>query len=63
MTSNREYMRSYMRKYRNRQALLDGKLIDPNPGRPRATERVNRTAPAIVESPGWPTKAQLMAGR
>ena len=63
MTNDREYMRSYMRRYRKRQALLDGKVKNSNRGRSRTIERVMRPMLAIAELPGWPTKAQLMARR
>ena len=54
MTNDREYMRSYMRRYRKRQALLDGKLKNSNRGRPRTIERVKRPelTKAVLDADG-----------
>jgi hypothetical protein len=60
--SNREYMREYMGKYRQRQAWLDGRGLDSKQRRPQTTKRAKRPLP-VVETAGWPTKAQLMARR
>lgn len=62
MSKNRDYMREYMRKYREMLAAREGRQINPKRGRPRI-EAKRYSVPEIYRAPGWPTKEQLMAGR
>jgi len=63
MTSSREYMRDYMRKYRKRRAQLQGREINSKWGRPHSTEHLKRPLPVVADRRGWLTKDQLMARR
>lgn len=60
MSEDREYMKEYMRRYREKQAAAEGRVLRKYAGRRR--EKPQRVIPTLA-APGWPTLSQMMAGR